>query len=269
MSDPDVARRCTVTGLYLLAATGGSAYRVAKDRGRGPLRGHPNRHVGPLHPAFVSDPRGRFDTIGSTVYFSDMPRTAFAEVLRGFRRELLKLAPLAEIAGYDDAITYAEAITDDAVANSIDAPWAISCDWQMARSIYHVRMPLDGWWVQIDHPFTLNALAEQLPDLESLAGRTDLTLADVEGEDRALTTTIAEHIRGLTLDTGHEPLGINFRSKSAYGRCFAWWDRRADAGLAPGRDDPGLIHSDNVDTPAFREVADHYGLPILPGHPRY
>ena len=269
MSELDPGRRCTATGLHLLPAAGVAAYRVVKDRGRGPLKGYPNEHVGPYPRGSGADARGRFDTIGSTVYFSDTPETSFAEVLRGFRRDLLKLTPLARIAGYDDAEQYVDAIIAESVANGIASPWAISSDWQMARSIYHVRMPLDGWWVQIDHPQTLTAITNGMHDLEFGTTRTDLTSSDLESDNRELTTMIAEYIRNLTLDTGHEPLGINFRSKSLYGRCWAWWDRRGDQGLSPGRDDPGLLRSFNVDTPAFRSVAADYGLPVLLGRRQY
>ena len=93
-----------------------------------------------------------------------------------------------------------------------------------------------------------------------------LTLADLEGEDRTLTTVLAEHIRNLLLDNGSEALGINFPSKTGYGRCWAFWDRRADLGLGRGANDPRQVTSDNVGTdPAFLKVAGEFGLPILPG----
>ncbi len=267
MSGTAEGRRCETTGLYLLPATGSLAYRVAKDRGMAALTGHLNTQVGPLPPGSGPDPRGRFDTVGSTVYFAQSPECAFGEVLRGFRQELLQLAPLARRVGFDDLEAYVAAIITDATSNDVDQPWAVSWDWQWDRSLYHVRMPRDGWWVQIDHHDTLNALASQLAHVtfgQDLGRNVDLTSADLEGEDRNLTTYIAEHIRGLTLDTGDQPLGISYRSKSLYGRCYGWWDRRTDAGLPPGRNDPRLAGSTNIDTPAFRRVAADYELPVLP-----
>lgn len=73
---------------------------MARDRGdRGPLEGYPNKYVGRL-PVGALDKRGRFDTIGSTVYFADSEKRADAEALFGFRQELMRLTPLALLAGY-------------------------------------------------------------------------------------------------------------------------------------------------------------------------
>lgn len=51
-------------------------------------------------------------------------------------------------------------------SRALDPPWAVSCDWQMARSIYEVDLPEDGWWVRVDHSDTLNALVDQYPGYE-------------------------------------------------------------------------------------------------------
>ena len=123
----------------------------------------------------------------------------------------------AEAAGYELS-EWVELVTAQAIANELDPPWAISCDWQMARSIYEVYLPEDGWWVRVDHSDTLNALVDQYPHRD-LRTNPLLTLADLEGEDRTLTTVLAEHIRNLLLDDGSEALGINFPSKTGYGRC--------------------------------------------------
>lgn len=271
MSDP-VGRRCSATNLYVVPAAGEHGYRVTKDRGeRGVLQGYPNKWVGPLPPGVEADKRGRFDSVGSTVYFAASPECAFAETLTGFRKELLKIAPLAELVGAASAEEYAARIVAEAKGNDVDEPWAISGEWQMARSIYRVQMPAEGWWVQIDHPDTINALGSQLATLLARAAvhQGPITSAEVEGPNRDLTTLVAEHVRGLVLDTGHEPLGISFRSKTLYGRCWAFFDRRQDADLPVGVNDPRLLGSTNVDTPAFQKVAKDLGLPILPGRRRY
>ena len=76
-------------------------------------------------------------------------------------------------------------------------------------------------------------------------------------------------MRNVLLDNGSFPLGISFRSKTEYGRCWAFWDRRADDGLTPGDNDPASAGSTNIDTDAFRQVAADFRLPILPGRPRH
>ena len=66
------------------------------------------------------------------------------------------------------------------------------------------------------------------------------------GEDRDLTTLLAHTIRGLNLDDGSKPLGINYPSKTPSGRFWAYWDRRAGEGLSPSRNDLLHLTSENV-----------------------
>jgi len=256
------ARTCTATDVRLVPASGGTAYRVAKGPSRAALEGYPNSDVGEL-PRGTQDRRGRWDTIGSTVYFADSPQTAFAEVLAPLRSNRLRLAVAATRSGYASVEEYVGAVLGQSAENNVDQPWAISGRWQFARSIYHVGMPTDGWWVQIDHADTLQAIQRALHTTAGLPG--DLWSADLENGNRAVTTVIAEHIRSLELDDGKRPLGIWYQSRTLIGRCYAWWDRRRDDSLGLGGNDPHLEHSTNVDTPALREVAGRFDLPVLVG----
>ncbi len=269
---PEAGTRCTQTGLHLVPASAvQEAYRVALDRGeRTPLQGYPNQIVGPLPPGLVEQ-RGRFDRFGRTVYFADTPSTAFAEVLSGFRRELAKIAPLAAIAGMTPA-EWAAKVVADAGENHVDPPWAVSGDWQWQRSIYRVRMPGDGWWVQVDHADTLTALNSTLvTHLPSVGVDVDglLTSGHLEAEDRAITTLIAAFVAQLSLQDGHQALGISYQSKTLMGRCYAFFDRRADDDLPPGTNDPKLLSSTNVYSAAFLAVTKQYGLPVLQGRSAY
>lgn len=270
MSAPAGGRVCTTTGLYLLPADGVVAYRVAQDRyvaRRGILSARPNRHIGRLA-AGELESRGRYDTIGTTVYFADSPECAFAEVLQQFRKSIAPLAVDADAAGIE-VDEWIQLVTDEAAAAGRDAPWAISCDWQMARSIYQAAMPIEGWWVGIDHPATLAALTRQMPTRLRDLDVPYLSAGHIEGDDRAVTTLLAQHIRDLVLDDGSRPLGVSFESKTLHGRCWAFWDRRTDDGLSPSVNDPSLRASTNVDIPAMRAIAAEYLLPVLPGRPRY
>lgn len=259
-------RTCTGTGLRLVLTDGEKAYRVAKDR-YGALSARANSIVGPLpvgtDPA-VGDGRGRFDTIGSTIYLADSRRGAYAEVLLAFRKERAKIAAVAETVGWD-VDEYIDQVASEAAANGVDVPWAISVDWQMDRSIYEIRLPREGWWIKMDHADTLAALERLVP---TVGGTTEqlrlLTSGTIEGEDRTLTTLLAHVIRGQSLDDGSEPLGISYQSKTLMGRCWAYWDRRSDAGLSPGRNDLLQLVSENVGPdPDFAGTADFYGLPRL------
>ncbi|HIZ34241.1 MAG TPA: hypothetical protein H9815_00555, partial [Candidatus Ruania gallistercoris] len=202
---------CSSTGLYLLPARGEVGYRVTKDRyvqSGGVNSARENAHIGPLPPDMIDD-RNRFDTIGRTVYFADDPRTAFAEVLQGFRRVRLALAPDAEAAGvtYEE---YLEAVAAEAQGNGVDVPWSVSRDWQLHRSIYEVTMPTQGRWVAIDHPATHAALTDALAvEVYQLGYRNGAALHSglLASDDRELTTVVAEHVRGLVLEDGSLPLG--------------------------------------------------------------
>ncbi|HEY0186984.1 MAG TPA: hypothetical protein VGC67_05805 [Cellulomonas sp.] len=164
-----------------------------------------------------------------------------------------RLAVAAERAGYRDVEEYAADVLAQAGENDVDQPWAISYRWQSARSIYHAWMPTRGWWVDIDHPDRLQAVQRAS---RAIPGSPDeIWSADLESADRTVTTLIAEHLRGLELDDGTRLLGIWYRSRTLVGRCYAWWDRRGDDGLAPGDDDPRLQGSTNVDAAATREIA--------------
>lgn len=258
-------RRCASTGLRLIPAAGEIAFRVAKDR-YGALSVRKNSLVGPMPigSGAASDPRGRYDSIGSTVYLADSRQCAYAEVLLGFRQQRAAVAKAAESVGWtvEDYITSVRA---QARTNGVDVPWAISVDWQMDRSIYEIRLPRQGWWVQIDDPDTLRALERLTPTTVGMTERLQLlTSGSLSGEDRALTTLLAHTIRGSTLDDGSEALGINYPSKTLSGRCWAYWDRRADEGLSPGRNDLLQLTSQNVGPdPEFSRVAALYDLHIL------
>lgn len=259
-------RRCTETGLWLLAAGGETSCRVARDR-YGALSVRKNSIVGPL-PVGADpgdgDARGRFDSRGSTIYLADSRQCAYSEVLTGFRQERAAIAKVAETIGWR-VDEYIESVLEQARTNGVDVPWAISVDWQMERSIYEIRLPREGWWVQIDHPETLKALQSLAPTTKGMTERLQvLTSGSIEGEDRDLTTLIAHIIRELKLEDGSEPLGINYQSKTLQGRCWAYWDRRADLGLSPSRNDLVQLTSENVGPdPDFKKIADHYDLPIL------
>jgi hypothetical protein len=253
------------TGLRLIPAAGEIAFRVAKDR-YGALSVRKNSIVGPMPigTSADSDPRGRYDSIGSTIYLADSRQCAYAEVLLGFRQQRAAVAKAAESIGWT-AEDYITSVRAQAQNNGVDVPWAISVDWQMDRSIYEIRLPRQGWWVQIDDPDTLRALETMAPTTAGMTERLQfLTSGSLTGEDRDLTTLLAHTIRGAALDDGSELLGISYPSKTLSGRCWAYWDRRADEGLSPGRNDLLQLTSENVGPdPEFNRVATLYDLPIL------
>jgi len=176
------------------------------------LASHRNRIVGPL-PDGVDERRGRFDRVGHTIYFASSQEAAFAKVLSVLRKDLVKLEPLAQSAGMKVS-DWVESVLADAEANSIDVPWAISVDWQMQRSIGRYRMPAFGYWVQVDHPDTLDWLNREFLGLLSANGAEiddALNGGHLERSDRAVTTLISEFISQSTLFDGSLPLGVSFQ----------------------------------------------------------
>lgn len=163
MSASTVARVCPKTGLYLVAATGQDGWRVAQERytrSGGILAVRANEHIGPLPPE-VPDQRGRFDTIGRTVYFAEQATTAFAEVLQDFRAARVGLHADTEAIGMTTA-EYMAQVRAEAEINGRERPWAVNAAWQMSRSLHRVAMPATGWWVQIEDKNTLNRLGRTL-----------------------------------------------------------------------------------------------------------
>jgi len=247
---------CSETGLGLSRARQQTGWRVARDQfvnAGGINRVLNNDRVGPLVLG-APERRGRYDTLGRTVYFADSKKAALAETLQAFRVDRLALSKDAVAAGVD-VDEYLRRVTEEAHDRGLPAPGEIDVDWQMMRSIYQVAMPADGWWVLIDASATFNALSDLLSGAAGM-----VTLADVAGEDRALTTQFAQVIRDAVLDDGSLPLGIEFPSKTGYGRCWAWWNRREDDNLSPSMNDPQLVDSINVAGAEFDAICAEWAL---------
>lgn len=194
MTAASESRLCAKTGLRIIAAHGKTSIRVAKDRSRGALTGWKNAKVGRLPAELadeIGDPRGRYDTLGSTIYLADSRRCAYAEVLIGFRRKRASIAKVADAIGWD-VDEFMVQVEADARSNGVDVPWAISVDWQMDRSIYEIQLPREGWWVLIDDADTLPHSKNLAPGVEGMTEQLQLlTSGSVVSDNRALTTLLA------------------------------------------------------------------------------
>jgi len=227
-----VIRTCTKTGLALVTGAV-TAYRVAKES------------YGPLGPqergSFTEDRSGwyRYDTPGRTVYAAEDERTAFLEALSWARltsQHANYLEKSAEFFGIDVAALRAE-VEEDWQRNGNMAPGWIPANWRNGRLLYHLRFAA-GSWVDIDHGDTIASLNEQLGrELYELGVTESLTLSEITGARRDITTLLATWLREQVLDDGSYPLGIRFLSKhgatgQGHGHCWAFWLRRADVGLS-------------------------------------
>jgi len=107
----------------------------------------------------------------------------------------------------------------------------IPADWRHGRELYNLRLPPDGWFIDIGSADTVSAIATAIPKRLASAGITTLTLGDLYGDNRVVTTLIAHWLRGRALFDGSLPHGIFYRSKFGldFG-CFAIWLRAVDDG---------------------------------------
>lgn len=126
-------------------------------------------------------------------------------------------------------------------------------------------LPQSGWFVDIESAETISAITKQWPDILNVAGVTELTTAHLHGENRRLTTTIAEKIHGSMLWDGSSAHGIVYSSKhDAQWRCWAIWLRAIDDGKTlksetTHADDGHAIEKPNQN-PALRRVAELFGF---------
>lgn len=227
-------RICQKTGLALTSGPV-SAVRVARES------------YGPLNPPprFVRDDVSswsRYDTVGRTVYASADPQTAYMELLAPYRTDINR-----ERRALQSVADFMEVPLDDLwrdIVEEWDRQGTMKASWlprvfREGRALYTLNFPA-GWWVDI-------AATETLAALSNLAGSAwpsaqgpihrPLTLSDLTGDDRTLTTAIAAYLRDeVTVDDGSELLGIQFTSKHGHpaggsGTCWAYWMRAVDLGL--------------------------------------
>lgn len=196
-------------------------YRVSVAKAtRGPL--NPVRR--PDDPALGRGDWSRFDTPGLTVYGADLRETAFTEALAFKAPSARNYAGLAEVAK-DQGIELVDLLEE---LKRADVPvGGMDPNWRMDREIYTLGMP-SGPWVDLTHPDTVRAVKAS-----GIAAADRLTIADLTGDDRSLTTRIAQWIRAAYLQDGRHPAGIRYPSKFGFSEgnyCWACFIAAPNAG---------------------------------------
>lgn len=215
-----IRRQCTLTGLSIIEGPV-SMYRVAVC--------WPDR--GPLNPKERRDDRledrkdwNRFDTPGLTIYGADQRVTAFTESLAYKAPSARNYAGLAEEARYL-GISLFELLDELRRAGlPVDG---MDPDWRLDREIYRLSFPSLPW-VDLTHPDTLIAIKGS-----GTAGADRMTMADLTGDDRAITTSVAQWIRGQLLDNGGTAAGLRYPSKFGFSDgdyCYAGFLAAPDTG---------------------------------------
>lgn len=238
-------------------------------------------------PRFAGEPTAnwnRWDAPGATLYYADSLECAFAETLAHLRRPPEVPDPFLKSAAHL-GVTYAEfrrLVEQDEGESGFTATGVLPPSWRRSRSIFEVRLPDSGWWVDITHPDTLAALDHALGELLDAARRAawgisaGINLSHVLGHNRELTTLIASTLRDLDLFTGETPLGIRYLSRWGTGTCWALWSStEPEISVGPSRDGSmGIAVTTPVhiaplgqrtietDDPALLSVVDRYGLTL-------
>lgn len=217
---------CSSSGLRLIEARRMAAYRI--QRTDYPALSAPERDYAGDRLTW-----NRFDTPGRTLYLAETAECAYAETISPFKRALGSTDPLEKDAR-------AIGMTLEQFYNAVAKDWrerqfmhtgTIPQSWRERREIRTVSLPFPGWWVDIEHPDSIAAIASSLDgDLESL-GVKELDTAVLRGQDRGVTTRIAERVRETIVFDGSEPLGIVYGSRHGGYDNWAVWLRRQDTGI--------------------------------------
>lgn len=218
-------RICSLTGLQLISDPEIVGYHVGKNE-YPPLSGAPRDAADTSRNAW-----GRYDVPGQTLYVAETRTTAYAEVLSGFKRAngaADSLAQDAEFAGMTLA-DYVEEIAREWSERNFMGLGAIPADWRYDRGLIPVVLPDPGWLVDVEDPDSIASVESAMGPALAGLGVPHLTTGDLRGANRAVTTQIAQHLHGLTLDTGETPLGVHFGSKHGSNWCKAIWLDHPDA----------------------------------------
>ncbi|WP_186814915.1 RES domain-containing protein [Cellulomonas terrae] len=185
----------------------------------------------------------RFDVEGRTAYFGETPQTAYAEALGAYKR---LPAPSAD----------ANFMGADEIDDVPEEDWA---QWRADRRLWPVELP-QGEFIDILAGRSIAVLEQKMGTRLTRYGvpESGLTTAHLLGEDRELTTAIADVLYGLELDGRAHPLGVTWESKRGWGRNYALW-LRPNATIYPTEYPARLISAHDED---LQTVAKAYRLQI-------
>jgi hypothetical protein len=239
---------CKQTGFSLVPAFSQSASRIAKSS-FGAM--NPPQRV----PAGDRSIWGRWDVAGHrTIYAGSPEACAYAESLAPFRPKIdIKLAEL-----FDDDLE------DWTLEKQVQKEWAernhmrvaaIPQNWREERNICPLELPDSGWFVDIEAAESMAAIFQQHGHVLAAAGVEQLTTAHLHGENRILSTAIAERVHQSTLWDGSRPHGILYRSKhDGNWDCWAIWLRAVDDGKPVSAEPTRLTSTNEIKAPLHNDA---------------
>lgn len=258
-SDSVESMICENTGFALVRSPAAPTFRIAQSK------------HGPLNPLIrVAGNRqrttwGRFDAVGRTIYSADDRVTAYLELLAPYRLEIegerRGIQSLAERVGESPELLWSRVLADWDQSGYGDFPW-LPTSFRAGRVVYAISYP-DGWWIDMSHRATVSSLIALGRTWPRFNGRyiSALTMSNIVGDDRMLTTSIATYLRDkVQLGDASQPLGIRYISK--YGSssaeqdyCWAYWLRDEDGPSSlPNVDDRKPITADDPDFLAAQKL---------------
>lgn len=248
---------CNTTRLALLPASQQTVYRLA-DPDYGPLQ--PRQR-----PTDASDDDRagwhRYDLAGErTVYAASSLEGMYAEMLQPLKRP----EPMLASDLFDDAgstATVEDLIAHDFAEDGKEAPYEIDLEWLLTQRLYTMLLPATGWLVDAEHSNTVAYLHRNQPAVIREQGMRQVTVAELRGENRIVTTHLAEAMARPQLHDDTRPVGLLYGSKHGSDwDCWAVWLRdgvreaiRVDAGQQ-------VRHPDA--NPVLAKVLDNYGLSV-------
>jgi len=210
----------------------------------------------------------RWDTPGGrTLYAADTAMGAYAEVLPYIRENLPKtmlstLFPDDDPTDGDDRTTLADQVRAEMPAPTLRDK--ITQGWRDIRTHYELKITSGGWFVDVLTGTSIQTLNHVFVPAGETVGR--MTATDLTGEQRQLTTSVAEWVRNQVLDDGSLPVGIKYQSKHGYDiPAYAIWLRALDDGKSLRSERIRMVTASAVkkDDPDLREVAGWYDLKVL------
>ena len=228
---PTTTTVCNKTGLPLVAVLGHVTWRVQKYS------------YGPLNPIQRPDEDdidvtkwGRWDVPAHrTIYSAASSVGAYVETLGWAQKKHVggdfQLKDL-----FDDEVdpeaTVMEKVEEEFRANNWMAWGQIPAEWRHERRLYTLRLPVAGWYIDVDLAEAITVFNTKLPRLLKRLEIKSLNLSDLFGDRRELTTGIARYAWGRVLFDGSLPHGIRYKSKmGADYDCYATWLRKLDDGM--------------------------------------
>jgi hypothetical protein len=252
-------RVCQKTGLVLVKAKEAASWRIAKTS------------YGAMNPLVreTGEDRagwGRYDVLNHrTIYAARPEDAAYAESL-AFARPALGQITMGDLFSSMSAPSrkLMDVVAEEWAERGHMAPGTLPAGWRLDRLIHRIDLDQSGWFIDVESSDSVATIREQLAQTWVAMGLEEFTVAALKGENRAVTTAVADWLWHQVLDDGSLPLGVQFRSKHGSNwRCWAAWLRQTDDGY-PEREETTADAGSEIKlpdhNPPLAHVATMFGI---------